>query len=246
MRTLLNQTKKDERFLHAAALNAWKAVTQRAQQSPESALSLVVGITSKNGSADFDTFTKVKTLEQVLLSTDDDSLRNIVQHLHSLINRPETSEQSVADHRRQTIADLLLNVVKHYKHYESTSAALLEKDNWLSNILELLVEYAFFVPSQNTKTRKIPLPVISEPNRKMFQERLSSCITRLLNVDIGDQTYSGLFVLHSIRSKATKSKNLEPVFKADDSVMRTIENAIKTLDSIATKVRTIAKLTLSQ
>ncbi|KAF2688077.1 hypothetical protein K458DRAFT_440797 [Lentithecium fluviatile CBS 122367] len=230
MRTLLNQTKKDDRFLHAAALNAWKAIPLRAQASPKSALGLVIGLTSKNGSADFDSFTKSKTLEQVLLSADDQSLRKIVKHFHSLIIRPETTEQPVADHRRQTIADLLLNLVRNYKRYDDLLEESSEKDSWLRNTLEILVEQAYFAPSQSAKTRKIPLPLVSETSRKIFQERLSSCLTRLLNVESSSETSFGLAVVGIIRAKATSSKGLEPLLKADESVMETVEKAFQSLD----------------
>jgi len=236
MRTLLNQTKKKDRFLHAAALNAWKAIPLRAQTSPRSALGLVVGITSKNGTADFDSFVKSKTLEQVLLLADDKSLRKIVRHFNSLINRPETTEESVAHHRRQTLADLLLNLVGQYERYDQMLSESLEKDSWLQNALDLLVEYAYFVPSPSAKTRKVPLPLVSESSRKMFQERLSSCLTRLLNVKSDSQTPFGLVVVEMIRAKAQSSKTLEPLFNAEPAVMEIVERAFQTLDVFSTEV----------
>ncbi|CAI6335213.1 unnamed protein product [Periconia digitata] len=233
MRTLLNQTKMENRLLHAAALSAWKSLPIRAQQSPESALNLVMGLTSKNGTADFDNHTKFKTLESILLEADDETLRKIVRHLHSLIVRPGTSEQSVADHRRQTIADLLLSIVRQYKRYEDISHEVVEKDNWLRTALDIMVEHAYFVPTSSAKTRKVPLPPISENSRRVFQERLSSCLTRLLTVD--SQTSFGLAVVQLIRSKATSSSSLKAVFEADESVSETVEKAFKSLDRIVTK-----------
>lgn len=237
MRTLLNQTKKKERFLHAAALGAWKAIPLRAQTSPKSALGLVVGLTSKNGTADFDTFAKAKALEQILLLADDETLRKIVRHFSSLIIRPETTEEGVAHARRQNIADLLLNVIGQYEHYEQLLSDGLDKDNWLRNTLDVLVEHAYFVPSSNAKTRKVPLPLVSEKTRKMFQERLSSCLTRLLNVANNLRTSFGLVVIEMIRAKATSSKTLEPLLKADPTIMETVEKAFQTLDVLSTEVR---------
>lgn len=234
MRTLLNQTKKDNRLLHAAALSAWKAITIRAQQSPASALNLVVGLTSKNGTADFDNFAKAKTLETVLLEADDETLRKIVRHLHSLIIRPETQEQSAADHRRQTIADLLLSIVRQYKRYEDLSEEVFEKDNWLRTALDAMVEHAYFIPTSSAKTRKVPLPPVSETSRRMFQERLSSCLTRLLAVN--SQIPFGLMVVKLIRLKATSSKSLKAVFEADESVAETVDKAFKALNKIVDEV----------
>lgn len=237
MRTLLNQTKKDDRFLHVAALNAWKAITHRAQHSPCSTVGLIVGLTSGNGTADFDNFTKVKTLETIVHFADDDSLRRIVRHLHSLIIRPETTEQSVADHRRQTIADLLLNIVRNYKRYEDLPQDILEKDTWLRNTLELLVEYAYFVPSQNAKTRRVPLPLVSKTSMTMFQERLSSCLTRLLNVESRVGISFGLWAIRMIRSKTVSSKTVTPAFEADSGVLETVNEAFQALEILASEVR---------
>jgi DNA polymerase phi len=242
MRTLLNQTKKKDRFLHAAALNAWKAIPLRAQASPKSALGLVVGITSKNGTADFDSFAKSKTLEQVLLLADDESLRKIVRHFNSLIIRPETTEDSIAHHRRQTLADLLLNLVGQYERYDQLLSESFDKDSWLRSALDLLVEYAYFVPSPSAKTRKVPLPLVSESSRKMFQERLSSCLTRLLNIGSNSQTSFGLAVVEMIRVKTKSSKTLEPLLKADPAVMETVERAFQTLEVLSKKVCSIVSV----
>ncbi|KAF1963295.1 hypothetical protein CC80DRAFT_459870 [Byssothecium circinans] len=232
MRTLLNQTKKDNRLLHAAALKTWKALQSRAEKSPSSTPSLVAGLTSNNGTADFESPMKAKALEQILLEADDDSLKKIVRYLNSLIIRPDTTEQSVADHRRQAIADLLLSVIRQYKRYEGLIPDVFESDNWLKSTLELMVEHAYFIPSQKAKTRKVPLPPISEVGRKMFQERLSSCLTRLLAVKSESHMSFGLLVIQMIRSKTTASKSLRLVFEAEDTVADTVEKALKNLDDI--------------
>lgn len=236
MRTLQNQVKKDDRFLHAAALHAWKALPLRAQSSPASALGLVVGLTSRNGSADFDCLQKWKALEQVLLHADDETLRKIVRHVHSLIIRPETTEEPVAEHRRQNLADLLLTLVKQYKRYDDLLSDNLEKDDWLRSTLDTFVEIAYFIPSKSAKTRKVPLPVISEASRKMFQERLSSCLTRLLSLGSHSGASFGVMVVGMIRNKGSSSKALEPLLKAEDTVMGAVEKAFQALDSLSGKV----------
>lgn len=236
MRTLINQSKKEDRFLHNAAIAALNTFQTRVQQEPSSALPIFVALTTKNGSIDSDQATKTKTLEQILLSTDDETLKKIVRHLNSLILRPESEDQVVADSRRQTIADLLLNTVKQYKRYDELSEDDIEKDNWLHKILEVLVEYAYFIPSKSAKTSKVPLPAVSERSRNMFQERLSSCLTKLLGVGIGSRSAFALMIVGMIRSKAASSKSLDLAFKADKPVLKTMEKASQTLDAISAKV----------
>jgi DNA polymerase phi len=236
MRTLINQSKKDDRFLHSAALAALQLVQSKVQQEPTSALPIFIALTSKNGSIDFDKITKTKTLEQILLSADDAALRKIVRHLNSLILRPESEDQTAADSRRQVIADLLLNTIKHYKHYEEILDDIAEQDGWLRKMLEVFVEYAYFVPSQSAKTSKVPLPPLGARSRQMFQERLSSCLTKLLDIDVGSRSTFALMIVGMIRAKSESSKSLDLAFKADESVTKTLEKACKTLDVITKKV----------
>jgi len=236
MRTLINQSKKNDRFLHSAALTALSAVQARVEREPSSALPIFVALTTKYGSIEFDRTTKTKTLEQILLLADDESLRKIVRHLNSLVLRPDSDDQAVADSRRQIIADLLLNTVKHYKRYDELDEDVIEKDNWLRKTLEIFVDYAYFVPSQSIKTSKMPLPPVSERSRALFQERLSSCLTKLLDVNVGSRSAFALMIVGMIKSKSTSSKSLDLVFKADESVLKTIEKASQTLDAISAKV----------
>jgi hypothetical protein len=237
MRSLINQSKKDVRFLHAAALAALEAIQNRVQLSPASAVPIFTALTGKNGTIELDRLTKTKTLENIMVSADDDSLGKLIRHLHSLVLRPESQEQTTADLRRQTIADLLLNIVRNYKRYDSGHLiAEEEHDNWLRNAFDVLIEHAYFVPSHNAKTSKVPLPALGESTRNVFQERLSSCLTRLLRVETKSRTSFSLMAVSMIRSKASSSKYLEPVFKADKPVLKTINKAFQTIDTIAAKV----------
>ncbi|KAF1848401.1 uncharacterized protein K460DRAFT_334436 [Cucurbitaria berberidis CBS 394.84] len=235
MRTIINQSKKEDRFLHTAALASLKAVQARVQLESSSASLIFVALTTRYGSIEFDRTTKTKTLEHVLLSADDESLRKIVRHLNSLVLRPESEDQTVADSRRQIIADMLLNTVRSYKRYDELVEHVTEKDNWLRRILEVLVEYAYFVPSQDAKTSKVPLPPISERSRTMFQERLSSCLTKLLGVNANSRAAFALMIVGMIRSKSTSSRTLNLVFKADSPVLKTMEEAFQVLDAISTQ-----------
>ncbi|KAF1832475.1 hypothetical protein BDW02DRAFT_426123 [Decorospora gaudefroyi] len=248
MRTLINQSKKEDRFLHSAALSALASVQLRIDQNNSIALPIFVALTTKHGSIEFDRITKTKILEQVLLLADDKSLMKIVRHLRSLILRPESEDQSVADSRRQVIADLLLNTVKHYKRYEKFNEKVFKKEvarrregrpveerksNWLRETLETLVECAYFVPTQTAETKKMPLPPVGDRGRIMFQERLSSCLTKLLDANLGARSDVALMVIDMIRNRSDQSTTLKLAFKADAPVLSTVNNASQTLDSIS-------------
>jgi hypothetical protein len=239
-RSLINQSKDGDRFLHAAALSALKAIKSRAQDDPTSTSLLFIAITSKHGVIDFDKLTKTKTLEQIVASADDDALRKIVDHLHSLILRPGTDEPATADLRRRVVADMLLHIVKSYSKYDPNSSILKQDDSWLHKLLDTFVESSYFIPTQSAKTRKIPLPPISEPSRKMFQERLSSCLGRLLTV--GQQIgVSFPFLVVSMIQARSEKKQWELAFKAEKDVMKTVGKAHKSLNSIYAETLKSAK-----
>lgn len=238
MRCLINQSKKDVRYLHQAALAALNAVHTRVQENPASATAIFVPMSSKHGTVELDRATKTKTLEQILVNADDESLRKIVRHLNALVHRPDTQDQATADLRRQIIADLLLSAVKNYRRYQSSDFSTSEEhDNWLRKVLDMLVENAYFLPKQSAKTSKVPLPPLSDSTRKIFRERLSSCLTRLLAVETESRASFAAMIVRMIRSKAKSSKTSELIFKADKPVLKTIEKAFRTMDAVATKVR---------
>jgi hypothetical protein len=99
------------------------------------------------------------------------------------------------------------------------------------------LRYAYFVPSKSAKTSKVPLPPISDRTRRMFQERLSSCLTKLLGVEMGARSTFAFMIVGMIKSKSDSSKSLDLAFKADAPVMKTLEQASLTLDAISAKVR---------
>jgi DNA polymerase phi len=236
---LINQSKNEATYLHEAALSALKALRLRFENQPASAAPIFIALTSSHtvGIFDLEKFPVTKTLEQIVQTADDDSLRKIVRHLASLILRPDTKDQDTADIRRQKIADLLLYAVRNYKRYgKNTFVDTEEHDNWLRNALGVLVDHGYFNPTTAAKTSKVPLPPISEGTRKVFQERLSSCLTKLLDVETDTQAAYASLILGLIQSKAT-SKTKELVFKADDVVMETIEKAFEAIEKLNSKVR---------
>lgn len=244
MRTLINQSKQEDRYLHSAAVAALKSIQTKAQQENASALPILIELTTTNGCIDFDRVTKTKTLERILLSADDNTLKRLVRHLNSLILRPGSDEQATADNRRQVIADLLLNTVKNYNRYDDLPADAVDQDGWLKKTLEVLIEYAYFIPNQSAKTSKVPLPPVSERNRQMFQERLSSCLTRLLDVGNGSRSTFPFTIVSMIQTKSSSSKSLDLAFRADESIMETVDTASQTLDAISAKVNSVLTLLL--
>jgi hypothetical protein len=235
MRSLINQSKKEDRFLHAAALASFKAIQARVQDEPSSAAPIFIALTSEHGAIDLDKLTKTKTLETILSLADDDALRKVVDHLRSLIVRPRSQERNIADHQRRVIADMLLHIVKGYKKYENNYEAISQDSSWLHTLLDTIVEHAYFMPGQSAKADKVPLPSISEHSRKVYQERLSSCLGRLLAVEKDTSVSFPFLVVKMIKSK-TASQDLQLVFRADDSVMKIVRKANKSLESLSAKV----------
>ncbi|KAF2195428.1 hypothetical protein K469DRAFT_681743 [Zopfia rhizophila CBS 207.26] len=230
VRSFINQSKKEDRFLHAAALASLKAIRYRVEEEPSSAAPIMIAMTSNLGR-----LTKNKSLDEIMLLADDEALGQIIQHLHTLILRPGSQDQNTADHTRQTIADMLLHLVRSYKSYQGNSTAVNRDDSWLHKLLAILVENTYFIPSPAAKTKQIPLPTISESSRKMFHDRLSACLEKLLQIGNETEISFPLLIVIMIRSRAANSKMLELLFKADKPVLKTIDKAFNNLDTIAAK-----------
>ena len=91
----------------------------------------------------------------------------------------------------------------------------------------------------------MPLPPVSDRSRTMFQERLSSCLTKLLDVNLGARSDIAIMVIDMIRAKSGQSKTLDLAFKADASILSTVEKALRTLDAISATVRNTPSRTLA-
>lgn len=236
MRSWRNQTKKDDRFLHSAAQSALRAIPLRVQQEPASGLPIIEALTTKHGRDDNDRFTHQKTLEQILVATDDNTLKSIVRYLHWFLIHPDVKEQVAADNLRRVIADILLSAIREYKHYgDSNSLADPERDSWLHDILEIFVDHAYFVPSEHAKKKKLPSPPITESTQETFQVRLASCLARLLEVDTGSRTSFPCLIITLLRAKDA-SKMHKSVLQADQTVSETLAKSFKTLDALVAKV----------
>ncbi|ORY11817.1 DNA polymerase phi-domain-containing protein [Clohesyomyces aquaticus] len=235
MRSLLNQSKKEDRFLHAAAQASLKAIQARVLREPSAAAPIFTALTSKNGNLELDRITKTKTLGDIVLSTDDETLTKVVRHLGSLILRPDSQDETIAETRRRNIADMLLSIVRGYKDYDNIGTKVEEEGSWLRSLLIIMIDNAYFIPAPSAKTSKIPLPSIRESTRKIFQERLTSCLSRLLGIDSAAGPSYSLAVLRMICSRAATSKTLVPVLQVDGSITETINKAFETLDTITSK-----------
>ncbi|KAF2495104.1 hypothetical protein BU16DRAFT_486325 [Lophium mytilinum] len=244
MRSLINHRSKENRFLHNATMSPLKAMQTRVEAEPGLAASFVIALTSNNGNIRFDQLTKTKTIEGLLLLTDDDALSKIVQHFTALIIKPEDESEHAADSYRRVIADLLSSLVKGYKGYDAPADVLSSttKRSWLRNLLDCFIEFGYFVPKQSVADETSPSPPISVSNRTTFRDRISSCLAHLVAMPQDNKsqkrtTSGGLIsfpylVASGIRTKARSSKTLSLVFEADDEVLDTVKKAHKHLKAI--------------
>ena len=236
MRSLINHRTSSERFLHNATLVPLKEMQRRVQNQPELASSMVLALTSKNGTIKFDQFTKTKTLESILLLADDAALRKILAHFHLLILRPEAQEHGTADIHRRTLADIFLTLVRGYKNYQSNISNLTSDDSWLRQLLDILVECAYFAPNHSAPPNAVPLPAISPSSRTMFRDRLSSCLAHLISIRQSEQMSFPYLVVHIIQARTISSEPQGLVFEGDKAVVKAVRKAHKALERLNSEV----------
>ncbi|OCL14037.1 hypothetical protein AOQ84DRAFT_429109 [Glonium stellatum] len=237
IRSLINHRTSAERFLHNATLAPLKEILARVQNQPEIASSIVPALTSKNGAIKFDQLTKTKTLESILLAADDTTLRKIIAHFHLLILRPEVQEQDTASTYRRILADILLNLVRGYKRYQLNTSDLTSDESWLRQLLDILVECAYFVPNHSAPPDAVPLPAISTSSRTIFRDRLSSCLTHLVSTRQPEQILFPYLVVSIIQAHTKASRSQELVFDADKAVTKAVKKAHKVLERLGFEKR---------
>ena len=157
-------------------------------------------------------------------------------HFHLLILRPEAQEHGTADTHRRTLADILLTLVRGYKNYQSSTSNLTSDDSWLRQLLDILVECAYFAPNHSAPPNAVPLPAISSSSRTMFRDRLSSCLTYLVSIRQSEQMPFPYLVVSIIQARTISSKSQGLVFEGDKAVVKAVRKTHKALELLNSKV----------
>ncbi|PWW79058.1 hypothetical protein C7212DRAFT_275448 [Tuber magnatum] len=231
MRCLINQLSDPERYLHKAAQKCARTLLQKAESTPWTAPVIFAQLVSNNGTPNFDSLTKTKYADKIMILADEDGLGAVIGEFRKILLDPlgskgnsysgeESQQQKVktAEVRRQWAADQMLTLVRNGKSVKAES--------WIKSAVSLLAGFGFLeAPVRGTE---LGAPV-SPTSQAMFRSRLMSCLSNLLSIKdnvSGDETWPYRAVKKALNHKDTL------VLELDDTIRTSIENAQSTLKEI--------------
>ncbi|KAF2402330.1 hypothetical protein EJ06DRAFT_528437 [Trichodelitschia bisporula] len=217
MRCLINHLGDDERTLHGAAQGALKHLVAQVKECPDLAPIIVRELMGEYGSPFFDRLTNTKTVENILKATDDASFEDIVGVLSDLTEQPPSEDAMKAQTCRTMLADLVLDVFRVRSKAAAGSKGLDKAPKWMRLVLEFFARFAYLVPREDEIQFEI-VPI----TRKMFQIRLSSCLTHIFTLKPENPSDWASFVITKLHSPPG---DWELTISADDVVVKKVEHA---------------------
>jgi len=83
MRCLINQSAKEDRYLHRAATKSLKIVEGIVEMEPTALLPILEELLGKNGAYDFDQQTHLSTVEKILQHVTSDNVEDVLKFLRA-------------------------------------------------------------------------------------------------------------------------------------------------------------------
>jgi len=235
MKCLINQSANSERYLHNTAESLLSSIVTRAKADPTAATIILSALTSGNGTINFDTLTRSKTIQTILMSADDCVLEDMVHGFCDLIDRPSTRDQNVADSQREAIADQLVALIGH--RTAKISGTKSPESAWLLLIIGTFTRNGYVYLGPKERTTRRPKPPISSASQDMFKSRLWSSLTRIISTQSDKEAIVPFYVVSKI---GTFEYNGKDALKLDATIRVTTDRARMTLSRINLQVRLLS------
>lgn len=227
VRCLMNQLAVEDRYLHRMATKSAKTIQTRVSKEPAFAAAAIRGLMSSTGSVNFDQVTKTKTVEKIAVEANPDALKEIVPLLEKLISHPGTDDSKAAASSRQSLANLLVSIVR-------SRASSQDADDGLQDVLEhvliIFVRSAYFTP----KEKEGPQPPMAPQTQEMFRNRINSCLNSL----IASQKYAATLpytVVRKIRDAAKSEEYGKSIINIDGALSDSVKSAFKSLKKLSSQ-----------
>jgi DNA polymerase phi len=206
------------------AVKAAKSIQGRVAKDPEFAAASVIGLMGSAGSVNFDQATKTKTIEKIVVEANLDALNQIVPFFEKLIANPGTDDGKAAAASRQSLAGLLLSIVRS-RASASDEFAVLEQ------ILFTFVRFGYFMA-------KDVQPALTQQSQELFRNRISSCLNSL----IANPKYATTLpyaVVRKIRDAAKSEEYGKFIINMDETLRDSVKTAFKSLKKLSGMVSTL-------
>lgn len=229
VRCLTNQLAVEDRYLHRMAVKAAKSIQARVAKDPEFAAASVIGLMGSAGSVTFDQATKTKTIEKIVVEANLDALKQIVPFFERLIASRGADDAKAAAASRQSLAGLLLSIVR------SRASANDESQDGLQAVLEQIlftfVRFGYFLPKDEAAVQ----PALTQQSQELFRNRISSCLNSL----IANPKYATTLpyaVVKKIRDAAKSEEYGKFIINMDETLRDSVKTAFKSLKKLSSMV----------
>ncbi|KEY78399.1 DNA polymerase V [Aspergillus fumigatus] len=226
VRCLTNQLAVEDRYLHRMAVKAAKSIQARVAKDPEFAAASVIGLMGSAGSVTFDQATKTKTIEKIVVEANLDALKQIVPFFEKLIASRGADDAKAAAASRQSLAGLLLSIVR------SRASANDESQDGLQAVLEQIlftfVRFGYFLPKDEAAVQ----PALTQQSQELFRNRISSCLNSL----IANPKYATTLpyaVVKKIRDAAKSEEYGKFIINMDETLRDSVKTAFKSLKKLS-------------
>jgi len=132
-----------KKLLGKSAIKTIEELVNEAKKDPHNALAIVSSLQGPNGHPSFDTVTKTKTIKQILQALNPDICVNYIQSILPKFyegdndnNLDDSAKEAIINVRRIWVIEQLATL--------STNELLLEKMDYIINILQFLFFHSFF------------------------------------------------------------------------------------------------------
>ena len=160
------------------AKKSLSSLVLRAEKDRSSVPILMEGLLRAIGHPYFASLIRSKLVEKLIANVETSDLQVVVGKLDHLILNPQIEDDGEATARRLTIANVLVDLLRSTSIQKEWKVT---EDSPELRILSIFFFYANFSSgSATSRAGKMPTPPFSDNTRKLFNAKLSSCLTVIL------------------------------------------------------------------
>eukprot|EP01116_Phalansterium_solitarium_P022955 TRINITY_DN77_c0_g1_i1.p1 TRINITY_DN77_c0_g1~~TRINITY_DN77_c0_g1_i1.p1 ORF type:complete len:1362 (+),score=632.42 TRINITY_DN77_c0_g1_i1:121-4206(+) len=199
VRCLINQLRRPDNVLHAAAVRALEQLHRVAEQHPAARLAIALQLLGEHGSRQFDLLTQTNTVERLLTGLDTDQIATYAAHLHrSLLNASAVGDEARAhdqdeaagetspavpddpvEARRAIEAYRIWAIEQIYAVLKHNLIGKLHAHGDVDNVLQHNMEFLLFHGVFTDQSEAAATPALNERERETCNRRFFSLLAEL-------------------------------------------------------------------
>ena len=220
LRCLTNQLSSKRENLQGVVVDSLRAIQRRGSNEPDAIPELLLSMLESSNYVSF-----TKTAEKLLSQASPTHFHEITIDFEGLIDDPSLIEEKGIGAYRQTLADLLVTVIRSSPSPDTTEPSLALFREMVCSILQMFAVYAYFDGAAAPHSKPV-----TEATRNMFRSRITSCLTNVMTKD-PDLTFHPY---NLVRFLHPKEGSRQPLFSqsADKDVSEAVDQGWKTLQTV--------------